>query len=998
MPLAFIIYHERKELVEMNVTLTGTKIKQDTRTLAFEGDCGVEEIVVDVDTDPSWTYKLDVKYATQKGRCASGSDGNVIQLNRNGDTCSVILTHDMLPQDGKYTMQLRGINDDGRVYHSDMFDCWVKQAVLDPCSCSPVPSEFYQIERTITDINNHPPTPGENGYWMIWNPTTRKYEESTVDLPEGTLPEVSDTTKGWYLTNDGERVYWAKVNGGGGGQSDITAIQVNGVDQPIVDTIAQLTITKATVGLNNVDNVRQYSANNPPPYPVTSVDGSTGDVATLSVKYVAQNLTDEQKQRARENIGAGTSNFDGDYNSLTNQPTIPTKTSELENDSGFIGEAGLAEYAKKSDVPTKTSQLTNDSGFVDSTELGDYATKAELPIKVSDLSNDAGYITDAALTPYAKTADVPTKTSELTNDSGFITGNTLDEYAKKSDVPTTVSQLTNDAGYVNQVQAAAAAPVQSVNGKSGAVALNASDVGAVSTADISQTIGQSATKVPSEKAVSDALAAGGHGDMLKSVYDANDAVANAGGIAAYVEANGGKIDTIKVNGTEQAIVDKAVDIAVPTATSDLTNDSGYITAEQAPVQSVNGKTGAIQLTKADIGLSNVDNTSDADKPVSTAQANAIAQVQENLDQLSSNLTDGGVKVKEAETADSVDWSGVKNAPTIPDPYTLPVATADTLGGVKPEVKTDDMLTPVGVDTDGKLWVAATDIDTIPADKVMFTSDLVFTYQFGKYTPTGGKVTVPADNTSLLDVLNDAFSEDKVPTITQPTVSVSSTTAKAYEVGTSVTPQYSATFNAGRYEYGPNPTGAAITAWAASNNITSDTRDTQTGTFPSYIVPDGSAYRITVRGTYSDGQVPITALEKPYPTGQIKGDTKSAQTGLITGYRNSFYGTFADKTTDLSSSSIRGLSQKSGKALTNGSTFIVNVPVGAESVIIAYPSTLRDITYVKDVNGLNADITSAFTTSTVDVQGAGNYAAISYKVYRQDYAKPNDAANTYSVQI
>lgn len=85
------------------------------------------------------------------------------------------------------------------------------------CGCDGgLPSEFYQIERIITDINNHPPTPGTNGYWMIWNPATRKYEESTVPLPDGTLPDISDATKGWYLTNDGERVYWAKVNGGGG--------------------------------------------------------------------------------------------------------------------------------------------------------------------------------------------------------------------------------------------------------------------------------------------------------------------------------------------------------------------------------------------------------------------------------------------------------------------------------------------------------------------------------------------------------------------------------------------------------------------------------------------------------------------------------------------------------------------------------------------------------------------------------------------------------------
>lgn len=41
------------------------------------------------------------------------------------------------------------------------------------------------------------------------------------------------------------------------------------------------------------------------------------------------------------------------------------------------------------------------------------------------------------------------------------------------------------------------------------------------------------------------------------------------------------------------------------------------------VLSVAGRTGAITLAKADVGLGNVDNTSDADKPVSTAQAAAL---------------------------------------------------------------------------------------------------------------------------------------------------------------------------------------------------------------------------------------------------------------------------------------------------------------------------------------------------------------------------------------
>lgn len=47
-------------------------------------------------------------------------------------------------------------------------------------------------------------------------------------------------------------------------------------------------------------------------------------------------------------------------------------------------------------------------------------------------------------------------------------------------------------------------------------------------------------------------------------------------IATSAQAN--VIESIKVNGTAQTITSKAVDITVPTATSDLTNDSGFITA------------------------------------------------------------------------------------------------------------------------------------------------------------------------------------------------------------------------------------------------------------------------------------------------------------------------------------------------------------------------------------------------------------------------------------
>lgn len=54
----------------------------------------------------------------------------------------------------------------------------------------------------------------------------------------------------------------------------------------------------------------------------------------------------------------------------------------------------------------------------------------------------------------------------------------------------------------------------------------------------------------------------------------------------------------------------------------LTNPNNYIAASGAPVQSVGGLTGAI--TKVQLGIDQVSNTSDASKPVSTAQAAANA--------------------------------------------------------------------------------------------------------------------------------------------------------------------------------------------------------------------------------------------------------------------------------------------------------------------------------------------------------------------------------------
>jgi len=66
---------------------------------------------------------------------------------------------------------------------------------------------------------------------------------------------------------------------------------------------------------------------------------------------------------------------------------IPSKVSDLNNDSGFITANDIPEVA----VPTKTSELTNDSGFI---TADDIPAAAEVPTKTSDLTNDSGFITD----------------------------------------------------------------------------------------------------------------------------------------------------------------------------------------------------------------------------------------------------------------------------------------------------------------------------------------------------------------------------------------------------------------------------------------------------------------------------------------------------------------------------------------------------------------------------------------------------------------------------
>lgn len=367
------------------------------------------------------------------------------------------------------------------------------------------------------------------------------------------------------------------------------------------------------------------------------------------------------------------------------------------------------------------------------------------------------------------------------------------------------------------------------------------------------------------------------------------------------------------------------------------------------------------VTKAQVGLGNADNTSDMDKPISTATQSA-------LDELDNRLS-------ESITTHIANTSNPHNV-------TVQQIGAIPTGGLKT--------------INGNTLEGEGNIDLIyNADDILFTSDLTITANVGVHTVgSSGSKTLPTTGKSVKQVMDLLFSEEKNPTITQPYVNLSSSTMGAKEVGTNIIPVYTASLNPGTYQFGP-ATGVTATSWVITDT-NGGNKTEASGSFEEFQVIDNTSYKITAVAQHTEGTIPLTNLGNEYAVGKIQAGSKTKQVGTITGYRNSFYGTLEDKG-ELTSTVIRTLG-KSNKALSNGSTFNITIPVGALRVVIAYPATLRNLTSVSDVNGLGAEIVTSFTEIRVNVEGVNRYQAIEYKVYYLDYANPNNTNNTYKVTI
>ena len=299
---------------------------------------------------------------------------------------------------------------------------------------------------------------------------------------------------------------------GGGGVIGITDVLVNGVTV-VSGNIAYITVPTKTSELQN--NSGFITSETDPTVPSYVKAISLADINNWNNKQNALVSGSNIKTINNESLlgngniviegtiySAGTginienniiNNEITSYNDLTDLPTIPTKTSDLINDSDFVSAENLSEvaftgsYNSLSDtpiIPDSTSDLTNDSDFITSQEVSTeiqtaIATKQDILVSGTNIKtiNNNSLLGGGNIN-----ITQPTKTSDLTNDGNgtypfmlnknsshvdgigtyggssayqnnlsyvYSSGNVseIKLVANFDDIPTHTSQLNNDSNY-----------------------------------------------------------------------------------------------------------------------------------------------------------------------------------------------------------------------------------------------------------------------------------------------------------------------------------------------------------------------------------------------------------------------------------------------------------------------------------------------------------------------------------------------------------------------
>ena len=409
-------------------------------------------------------------------------------------------------------------------------------------------------------------------------------------------------------------------------------------------------------------------------------------------------------------------------------------------------------------------------------------------------------------------------------------------------------------------------------------------------------------------------------------------------------------------------------------TFDLKADQTALTAH------VSDATNPHSVTATQVGLGNVDNTSDATKPVSGPTQTAL-NLKANSSDLTTHIND--LTNPHSVTAAQVGLGNVNNTSDINKPVSTATQTALNL-------KADQLTTYTKTEVDAAIG------DGGGGD---LTADVTSDVNVGSIS-TADVVT---SGTTLQEFVEQLLKQTYFPTFVNPSASLTDNLASSVEAGTTGI-NLSAGFNAGAINgaltdniWDPglkqaNRAGAANSYEFSGTSIITTTQGGSTLSQPAVVITDG-ANTFNVSIDYAEGPQPLDSVGSNYLSPLPAGSVVKSLT--VNGRRRAFYGT------NLSDNTSAGIRALSNSVLNpgNGSSFTINIPAGAVSVNFSYPNTLRNVTSVLYAEGLNADVKGSFGSPTlVDVEGANGFSAISYKVYSFTPPSPFEASATYTVTI
>lgn len=240
--------------------------------------------------------------------------------------------------------------------------------------------------------------------------------------------------------------------------------------------------------------------------------------------------------------------------------------------------------------------------------LGLFAKKSDVNTALADkVDKETGKglsTNDYTTTEKNKLSNIASGAQVNVIESVKVNGTALSVTSKAVDVsvPTAVSQLTNDTGYITSADVPEGAAASSVTPKMDGTAARGTDNGFAR--------GDHVHPTDTSRAAAS--------DLTALETRVGTAETKLSGIAEGAQVN--VIESIKVNNTAQTVTGKAVNITVPTALSDLTNDADYVT-DASYVHTDNNLTDTL-LTKLN-GIEAGATKTTVDSALSDSSANPV---------------------------------------------------------------------------------------------------------------------------------------------------------------------------------------------------------------------------------------------------------------------------------------------------------------------------------------------------------------------------------------